>query len=229
MIQNKITENTTAAGLGDVDPHTIEGRPGPSGAVPLGVEAGQEVLEEGGEGVLQDGGPHPPHQLQLVGHVVDRDEVAGGGLLGHHRVQEGPRVAAGAGAAAARGVDGGEVELEALLLEVEFAWAGEDERAAEPGGAGGVDTVEHVDAQGGADDEVELVTYTHEVPECAMGVSRVWQGFVIGVSSICLGCVMDGCVMDVAYATRMYQRFVMDVSRVCLGCVNGVSMVCHPY
>ena len=179
--KNATVGRLAAADLWDVDPHTVEGRPGPSGAVSLGVEAGEEVLQEGGEGVLQDGGPHPPHQLQLVGHVVDRDEVAGGGLLGHHRVQEGPRVAAGAGAAGAGGVDGGEVELEALLLEVEFAGAVEDERTAEPGGAGGVDTVEHVDAKGGADDEVELVSHTHEVPECAIGVSWVCDGCVIGV------------------------------------------------
>lgn len=109
--------------------------------------------------VVLDRLPHISHQLELEGNIVDGDQAAGDGLV-DDRVDERSRVAL-AGAAGALRVNWRQVFFVLLVPQVQLSAS--HQRAAEPCRPRWEHTVEHVDAQRHADDQVRSESDAHQV------------------------------------------------------------------
>ena len=97
-----------------------------------------------------------------MGHIVDGDQVTGARLFGDDCMEVSSSVVLTGGTLATlfyRREVGGKY----FLPQVELPGSFKDQGTAKPGGPGGEYTVEHVDSQGGADDQVNLVPDPHQV------------------------------------------------------------------
>lgn len=144
----------------EVDVDGGESVDAPLGVVAFGELEEHELDDKLREGAVDDGGAHVVHESLLVGEVVEGEELRGE-LFGF-----GEEVEVGAGvlfadAAGAVGFEGGEVRGVLGVTDVDGAEASEG--GAEAGSAGGEDAIEHVNAEGDANDEVEGEADAHEV------------------------------------------------------------------
>jgi len=110
------------------------------------------------------------HDSEVVGKIVNGVEGGGERFAGLHEVAEvGARVAAADGAGAG-GVGRRLIFSELFVLDVEAAFAGEEKGVAR--GAGGKDTVHHVDAHAGVLLDLVGVADSHDVAGLVFGQER---------------------------------------------------------
>ena len=97
-----------------------------------------------------------------MGDIVDSDEMTGTRFFGDDGVEVSSGVVPTGGTLTTL-LYGREISGKHFLLQVQLSRSFKDEGTAKPGSPGGKDAVEHVDPEGGAHHQVDLVADTHQV------------------------------------------------------------------